>query len=304
MEGQAGVERSWAYGDHLMARPDDPHPDNVPGEWYVDTRCIDCDASRQVAPGLFERVDGQSVVTHQPQTDEDVRTAWLAALACPTRSIHVRTGEQPPADLYPHELADGVHYCGYNSTKSFGANAFLAVRPAGNVMVDSPQFVRPLVDAVDRLGGLTHILLTHRDDVADADRWAERFGARVWIHEDDASAAPYATDLLEGTDDTPIRDDLAAIPVPGHTRGSVCFLLDQRFLFTGDSLYWSRRRQDLGAHRAFTWYSWEEQADSLERLAREHRFEWVLAGHGDRGHRPADEMELRLLALVDRMRAA
>ena len=64
-----------------------------------------------------------------------------------------------------------------------------------------------------------------------------------------------------------IRPELIAIPVPGHTRGSAAFLLESRFLFSGDSLYWSRRQQDLGAFRDACWYSWEAQADSLERLA-------------------------------------
>jgi glyoxylase-like metal-dependent hydrolase (beta-lactamase superfamily II) len=98
-----------------------------------------------------------------------------------------------------------------------------------------------------------------------------------------------------------IRPDLVAIPLPGHTRGSVAFLLESRFLFSGDSLYWSRRRQDLGAFRDACWYSWEAQTESLARLA-EHPFEWVLAGHGDRHRAPAAEMETRLRGLVERMR--
>src|SRR4029079_2721899 len=91
-----------------------------------------------------------------------------------------------------------------------------------------------------------------------------------------------------------------AVPLPGHTRGSAGFILDGRFLFSGDSLYWSRRQGDLGAFRDACCYSWEAQADSLARLA-DHPFEWVLAGHGDRGAAP--DMERRLRALVDRMRA-
>ena len=47
-------------------------------------------------------------------------------------------------------------------------------------------------------GGIAHVLLSHRDDVADADRWAERYGARGWIGEADANAAPYATDVTVG----------------------------------------------------------------------------------------------------------
>ena len=81
----------------------------------------------------------------------------------------------------------------------------------------------------------------------------------------------------------------------------MAWLLESRFLFSGDSLHWSRARQDLSAFRDACWYSWEEQTRSLERLAA-HPFQWVLAGHGDRHRAPADEMERRLRALVVRMR--
>jgi glyoxylase-like metal-dependent hydrolase (beta-lactamase superfamily II) len=63
--------------------------------------------------------------------------------------------------------------------------------------------------------------------------------AEVYIHADERDAAPYATSIIEGTspaDSTVLADGLVALPVPGHTKGSVVFQLDETFLFTGDSL--------------------------------------------------------------------
>ncbi len=286
-----------------MADPRRRHPANVPGAWFVDTTCIDCDACRQIAPSVFgDAGAGQSTVHRQPTTGDDERAADRALVACPTASIGVRGRHVDAHGLFPQAIADGVSYCGFNSPDSFGANAFFAERPGGNLLVDSPRFAAPLVRALEARGGVRDILLTHRDDVADASRFAEHFGARVWIHEADAAAAPFARGRVGGPDPVAVRPDVLAIPVPGHTRGSVAWLLDSRFLFSGDSLYWSRRGQDLGAFRDACWYSWEAQADSLERLAA-HPFEWVLAGHGDRHHAPAAEMAGRLRALVGRMRA-
>jgi glyoxylase-like metal-dependent hydrolase (beta-lactamase superfamily II) len=276
------------------------HPRNAPGAWFVDTTCIDCDACRQLAPGVFAPAGGQSVVRAQPSAGGE-EAAVRALVACPTGSIGVEGRTVSAAVVFPHPIEDGVFYCGFNAESSFGANAFFARRPWGNVMVDAPRFATPLVRALEGLGGIGHVLLTHRDDVADADRFARHFGARVWIHEDDAGAAPFATDVLRGTDPTEVAPRLVALPVPGHTRGSVVYLLESRFLFSGDSLHWSRGRQDLSAFADACWYSWKAQADSLERLA-EHPFEWVLAGHGDRHRRPAAEMRERLVALVARMR--
>lgn len=280
-----------------------PHPDNAPGRWFVDMRCIDCDASRQVAPGLFDHHDGQSVVARQPENEDEEQRMWLAALACPTRSIRTDPPESRPRGLYPDELADGVFYCGHNSPASYGANSFFVRRPEGNLLIDSPRYTRELTAAFEEAGGIEHVLLTHRDDVADADQYAEHFGARVWIHAADRGAAPYATDVVDGDDPVEVQDGLEIVPIPGHTRGSVAFVLEDRFLFSGDSLYWGRRRQDLAVHRAFTWYSLDVQLDSLERLAHTAGFSYVLAGHGDRYETTVTDMHDRLLALVARERA-
>jgi glyoxylase-like metal-dependent hydrolase (beta-lactamase superfamily II) len=91
-----------------------------------------------------------------------------------------------------------------------------------------------------------------------------------------------------------------AIPLPGHTAGSVAFLLEQRRLFTGDSLAWDFSADDLTAHRHVCWYSWPERLASPRRLL-DHRFEWVLAGHGGSTDRPAAEMNRRLGALLARL---
>jgi glyoxylase-like metal-dependent hydrolase (beta-lactamase superfamily II) len=112
-----------------------------------------------------------------------------------------------------------------------------------------------------------------------ADRCAERFGARVWIHEADASAAPYVTDVVEGLEAVEVQPGLVVLPIPGHTRGSVAFGLEDRFLFTGDSLHRDHRRQRLDVFSGATWHSWEELGTSMARLV-DVPFAWVLPGHG------------------------
>ena len=286
-----------------VARSDLRHPANVAGDWFVDTRCIDCGTCRDIAPGLFEDAGGYSVVSAQPTDDEDA-TPWLAAQACPTTSIGTLSRRARPGRLYPREVegGSGVWDLGYCSEDSFGASAWFVTRPGGNVLVDSPRFTEALVRPIEALGGIDRIVLTHRDDVADGARWAERFGARTWIHADDRLAARWADELLEGTDDVEIQPGLVAVPTPGHTKGSVVYLLEDRYLFTGDSLAWSHEAGDLTAFRDACWWSWTAQADSLERVSG-YRFSWVLPGHGARVSRPPEELHRRLTDLVGRMRA-
>jgi glyoxylase-like metal-dependent hydrolase (beta-lactamase superfamily II) len=202
--------------------------------------------------------------------------------------------------LFPQELEPGIYRCGYNARSSFGAHSYFIQRQEGNVLVDSPRYVAKLIEAFERMGGLSDVLLSHQDDVADAEKYANRFSARVWIHENDRAAAPYATNLLKGTVATDVGGGLIAIPVPGHTRGSVVYLWRDTYLFSGDSLAWSHETQDLIAFREACWYSWSELKRSLDRL-REYRFEWILPGHGHSVHLAAAEMSTRLQALVQRM---
>jgi glyoxylase-like metal-dependent hydrolase (beta-lactamase superfamily II) len=278
------------------------NPDSAPGHWYIDTACIDCGAARHVAPDLIVWRNGKSVFARQPETDAEQLAAWRAVLVCPTASVRSETKQpRPRVAVFPQEITDGVWRCGFNSRSSFGAHSYFVRHPDGNLLVDSPRYAKELVDWFEAAGGIGHILLTHQDDVADAGKYAERFGARVWIHHADRHAAPYASDLIEGESARIIVPRLVAIPVPGHTRGSVVYLLDDRVLFAGDSLAWNMREQDLVAFRDACWYSWSALAGSLARLAG-YRFQWVLPGHGWIAHCDAEEMNARLTALVARMR--
>ena len=263
-----------------MARLDSAHPENVEGPWFVDTRCIRCDVARHWAPGLIEMDSaGRSYLARQPDGPEESAALWRAAEACPTQSIGNTKIRRPPDPSFPHQLTPGVWALGHNAQSSFGAHSYLVERPDGNLMVDSPRYLRGLAERVDDLGGVSHVLLSHRDDVADADRWAERYGAQVWIHADDADAAPYATMILDGDETQAIAAGVVAVPAPGHTEGSVVFHVDDCWLFTGDTLHWNQRRDQLDVFPEQTFQSWDVLADSMDRLS-QLRVEWVFAGHG------------------------
>jgi glyoxylase-like metal-dependent hydrolase (beta-lactamase superfamily II) len=276
------------------------HPLNAPGNWYIDTRCSDCSAARTVAPGLIIERDGQSVFARQPQTPEEIRMAWRARLLCPTASVRTAKPEEMPDGVFPEFMTDDVYRLGYNADSSYAAHSFLIRRKSGNAMVDSPRWTGAVVKQLEAWGGLKDVLLTHQDDVADAERYAKHFAARVTIHKWDRRRAPFADNLLEGREPVRLGDDLLAVPVPGHTKGSVVYLYDDRCLFTGDSLAWNFQANELTAHRDYCWYSWEEQIASLTRLLDFH-FSWVFAGHGGSMGLQPQEMHDRLSILIKRM---
>jgi glyoxylase-like metal-dependent hydrolase (beta-lactamase superfamily II)/ferredoxin len=282
-------------------------PENVPGDFYVDDSCIDCDACRQIAPAVFRDHGDQSSVYRQPEADDEVRRALMAIAACPTSSIgtsreyDVRRG----VEAFPERLDANVYFCGFTAESSFGAWSYLVTRApeeGGNVLVDSPRFTRPLVRKIEALGGVSTIFLTHRDDVADQDKFARHFGAARVMHEDDNAARYGAEQVVRGADALRLDRDLLVIPTPGHTRGHAVLLYRDKYLFTGDHLAWSPARNTLTAFRSACWYSWPAQTRSMEKLL-DYRFEWVLPGHGRIHADDAASMRAHLEGCVKWMKA-
>ncbi len=285
-----------------MANTRRAYTENVPGVFFVDDTCIDCDLCRQISPSVFRESSDHSVVFHQPETDSETLRCAMALVACPTGSIGARSRVDAhlAAQMYPEQIAENVYFCGFASPDSYGAASYFIVRPEGNVLVDSPRFARSLVRRFEDMGGVSVMFLTHRDDVADHDKFQKHFGCRRIIHRGDARGID-AERLLDGRDQVMIEADLLAVPVPGHTRGHVVLLYRDKYLFSGDHLAWSDRRGHLVAFRDVAWHSWKEQTESMERLL-DFRFEWVLPGHGRRKHLPADAMRQELLQCIDWMK--
>jgi len=243
--------------------------ENVPGDFFVDSTCIDCDTCRQIAPDIFGEAAHSAFVRRQPTSTSDRRAALQALVSCPTGSIGSLGDDSPKAVMedFPVLIEEPVYYCGFNSPKSYGGNSYFIRHAQGNWLIDSPKFLPQLVRRFEALGGIANIFLTHRDDVADAKRYAERFGSRRIIHREELPSEPGAEFILEDEGPWQLAPGFVGIFTPGHTEGHCVLLVQDRFLFTGDHLAWDRDRQRLLAFDDYCWYSWPRQVHSMERLA-------------------------------------
>ena len=277
-------------------------PDNVAGDFYVDATCINCDTCRQIAPATFAEAHDFAYVYQQPRDKSERRLAIQALLSCPTGSIGSgrKNGISAVMDDFPLQVENEVLYCGFTSPKSFGGSSYFVHRPEGNWLIDSPKFLPRLVRAFEALGGIRYIFLTHRDDVAEAHRYAHRLNSERIIHRAELSAQPDAEIVLDGEKEVEIAPKFIVIPTPGHTRGHSVLLYNNRYLFAGDHLWWNRRAKRLGASRRFCWYSWSEQIESMKKLL-DYSFEWVLPGHGQRIQLPPPVMHAKIAQLVPQM---
>jgi glyoxylase-like metal-dependent hydrolase (beta-lactamase superfamily II)/ferredoxin len=289
-----------------MAHLSQRRSENISGDFFVDSTCIDCDTCRWMTPEVFYRENGQSAVHHQPANEEERLRSLQALLACPTASIG--TVEKPKdikdAQLsFPIPIAENVYHCGYHAENSFGAASYLIVRPEGNILVDSPRFTPPLVKRIEEMGGVRYLYLTHKDDVADHQKYHDHFGCDRILHKDEITAGTRNVEIqLTGTEPNQLAPDLLIIPVPGHTKGHTVLLYNNKFLFTGDHLAWSDELNQLIAFRRVCWYSWPELIESMGRLAN-YSFEWVLPGHGRRHHADTETMQQQMQQCLQWMRS-
>jgi glyoxylase-like metal-dependent hydrolase (beta-lactamase superfamily II)/ferredoxin len=291
-----------------MAHIQERRSQNTAGNFYVDSSCIDCDTCRWLAPDIYSRSGSQSVVHHQPESEAERVAALEALLACPTGSIGT---EDKPTDIrqvqqrFPLPVEGNVFYCGYHSEKSFGAASYFIQRPEGNVLIDSPRFTPPLVKQIEAMGGVRYMYLTHRDDVADHEKFHDRFGCDRILHQQDITSGTQAVEIQPmGMEALELAPDLVIIPQPGHSRGHTVLIYQGKYLFTGDHLAWSARLQQLSAFRNFCWDSWPRQIESMKALANytnDYAFEWVLPGHGRRFSASAKDMKAHMQQCIQWM---
>lgn len=280
-----------------MAKLELSRKENIAGEFYVDSTCIDCDTCRWMVPEVFNEQGEQSAVHHQPENETERLKALQALLSCPTASIG--TVEKPrdikqAQESIPILVAENVYHCGYHAESSFGAASYFIQRPEGNILVDSPRFSPPLVKRLEEMGGIQYIYLTHRDDVADHAKFQSHFQCQRILHKDDITASTKDVEIqLTGYETIEFAPEILIIAVPGHSKGHTVLLYKNKFLFTGDHLAWSSERQQIIAFWEYCWYSRSELVKSVEKLT-QYNFEWVLPGHGRRYHADFKTMQQQL----------
>src|SRR3954471_3576429 len=108
-------------GGCVMANPNKRFPENAPGDFFVDSTCIDCDTCRQLAPAVFAEGKGHAIVHHQPLTPSGRRIALRALVSCPTGSIGTLGDDRSAEamDDFPLVIEEPVSYCGFASPRSY-----------------------------------------------------------------------------------------------------------------------------------------------------------------------------------------
>jgi glyoxylase-like metal-dependent hydrolase (beta-lactamase superfamily II) len=138
--------------------------------------------------------------------------------------------------LYDKEFRVFWSLCG-----SDGNNAYLVVCPqtAESIVIDAPLDMWEIVQHAKGTA-VKAVLITHkhRDHLEGLKEITDATRAPMAAHAEDAADMPVSPDILVKDGDTITAGtiELRVIHTPGHTPGSVCYLVSNH-LFTGDTLY-------------------------------------------------------------------
>jgi hydroxyacylglutathione hydrolase len=125
---------------------------------------------------------------------------------------------------------------------SLSTHAYLLTREQGNLLFYSTGLDDEHA-RIRELGGITHQLLSHEDEVGPAlARLKELFGSKLAAHRREAEAVAKVTPVDLAFDAREVvLGGVEVIPTPGHTLGSVCYRVQsphgRTYLFTGDTLF-------------------------------------------------------------------
>ena len=181
---------------------------------------------------------------------------------------------------------------------SWGSNCYLLISGGFAAVVDPSADAQTILSAIKAEGAtLRYILLTHGhfDHIVSIDSLRRETGAPVMIHEseldfpcDSHKNAFYEIFFMERTYGRPEEglvhgqrlvlgeETIEVIHTPGHTCGSVCYLCNDQFLITGDTLF-------DGGYGRFDLFSGNahDLMRSLEALKERPGHLPIYPGHGD-----------------------
>jgi len=85
-----------------MADRNDAVPENVPGPYFTDRKCLNCGMCVQLAPENFGQGDYYAYVQKQPENAQETEACAAAKMSCPVEAIG---DEADVAEGIPQEQA-------------------------------------------------------------------------------------------------------------------------------------------------------------------------------------------------------
>ncbi|WP_077213088.1 MBL fold metallo-hydrolase [Bacillus dakarensis] len=124
-----------------------------------------------------------------------------------------------------------------------GCLSYMVLSNGEAALIDSTRMTDVYLDfAAEKNVKITHVFDTHlhADHISGGRTIAEKTGATYWLPPKDATEVTFEYQALEGGNDVKIGDtsiNIHSLYSPGHTIGSTSFVVDEKFLLSGDILF-------------------------------------------------------------------
>lgn len=154
--------------------------------------------------------------------------------------------------LYKTEVYADEHIKVYQYIRvGKGCLSYMVVSGREALIVDPSRFIDVYeADAANEGVKITHIVDSHlhADHISGGKELAERTGAKYYIMKSEGAVFEfYALENHEEIIFEDVKLEVLAVKTPGHTPGSVSFLVNNKLLFSGDTIFvGGLGRPDLG----------------------------------------------------------
>ncbi|QBP41670.1 MBL fold metallo-hydrolase [Paenisporosarcina antarctica] len=124
-----------------------------------------------------------------------------------------------------------------------GCLSYMVVSNGEAALIDSTRMTDVYLEFAESIGAkITHVFDTHlhADHISGGRVIAEKTNATYWLPPKDATEVVFDYQALENGNDVTIGDttiNIHALYSPGHTIGSTSFVVDDKFLLSGDILF-------------------------------------------------------------------
>ncbi|PLR82202.1 hypothetical protein CVD25_08675 [Bacillus canaveralius] len=124
-----------------------------------------------------------------------------------------------------------------------GCLSYMVVSKGEAAIIDATRMTDIYLEFANGIGAnITHVFDTHlhADHISGGRLIAEKTNATYWLPPKDATEVTYDYQPLEGGNDVAIGNttiNIHALYSPGHTIGSTSFVVDEKFLLSGDILF-------------------------------------------------------------------
>ncbi|HWO96697.1 MAG TPA: MBL fold metallo-hydrolase [Bacillus sp. (in: firmicutes)] len=124
-----------------------------------------------------------------------------------------------------------------------GCLSYMVLSDGEAAVIDATRMTDIYLDFAESMGAkITHVFDTHlhADHISGGRTIAEKTGATYWLPPKDATEVTFDYKPLEDGNDVTIGNttiNIAALYSPGHTIGSTSFVVDKKFLLSGDILF-------------------------------------------------------------------